>query len=91
MTVETEAVHGAAGTESQRIARLVDDASESVGARDTGQTVLGAVAPVDKVCQVTLSKGDGYSERKKMCYYTMVYQMALTRKAPRVYSILLLF
>lgn len=54
MTVETEAVHGAAGTESQRIARLVDDASESVGARDTGQTVLGAVAPMDQVSQVTL-------------------------------------
>lgn len=54
MTVETEAVHGATGTESQRITRLVDDASESVGARDTGQTVLGAVAPMDQVSQVTL-------------------------------------
>lgn len=40
VAVETEPVHGAAGAERQRVARLVDDAREGVGAGDAGQTVL---------------------------------------------------
>lgn len=56
MAVEAEAVHSAAGAEGQRVARLVDDAGEGVGAGDPGQTVLGAVAPVHQVGQVTLRK-----------------------------------
>lgn len=54
MAVEAESVHGAAGAEGQRVARLVDNASECVCAGDSGQTVLGTVAPVDQVGQVAL-------------------------------------
>lgn len=56
MAVEAETVHSAAGAEGQRVARLVDDASKRVCAGDSGQTVLGAVAPVDQVGQVALGK-----------------------------------
>lgn len=49
MAVETEAVHGAAGAERQRVTRLVDDTSEGVGAGDPGQTVLGTMATVHQV------------------------------------------
>lgn len=54
VAVETEAVHGAAGAERQRITRLVDDASEGVGAGDSGQTVLRTMAPMDQVRKVPL-------------------------------------
>lgn len=56
MAVEAETVHSAAGAEGQRVACLVDDTSEGVCAGDSGQTVLGTVAPVDQVGQVTLRK-----------------------------------
>lgn len=49
VAVETEPVHGAAGAERQRVTRLVDDTSESVGARDSGQTVLWTMATMDQV------------------------------------------
>lgn len=54
MAVEAEPVHGAAGAEGQRVARLVDNAGKRVGAGDSGQAVLGTVAPVDQVGQVAL-------------------------------------
>lgn len=54
MTVETETVNGAAGTECQRVTCLVDNASESVGARDSSQTVLRAMAAMDQVGEITL-------------------------------------
>lgn len=56
MAVEAEAVHSAAGAEGQRVARLVDDAGKRVCAGDSGQAVLGTVAPVDQVGQVALKK-----------------------------------
>lgn len=49
MAVETEPVHSAAGAECQRVTRLVDDASKSVGAGDSGQTVLRTMAAMDQV------------------------------------------
>lgn len=61
MAVETEPVHRAAGAESQRVARLVHYASERVGAGDSGQAVLGAVAAVDQVCQVSLDENESRS------------------------------
>lgn len=56
VAVEAQPVHHAAGTEGQRVARLVDDAHEGVGARDPGQPVLGAVTAMHQVGQVTLGK-----------------------------------
>lgn len=50
VAVETEPVHSAAGAERQRVTRLVDDTSEGIGARDSGQTVLGTMATMDQVC-----------------------------------------
>lgn len=58
MTVETEPVHHAAGTEGKRVTSFVDDAHECIGARDSGQFVLGTVASVDQVCQIPL-QSDG--------------------------------
>lgn len=54
VAVEAEPVHGAAGTEGQRVARLIDNTSECVGAGDSCQAVLGTVAPMDQVGQVPL-------------------------------------
>lgn len=56
VAIEAETVHSAAGAEGQRVARLVDDAGERICAGDSGQTVLGTVAPVDQVGQVALRK-----------------------------------
>ena len=56
MAVEAEPVHHAAGTEGKRVAGLVDDPHEGVGARNSCQPVLGAVTAVHKVCQITLGK-----------------------------------
>lgn len=56
VAVEAQPVHHAAGTEGQRVARLVDDSHEGVGARDPRQPVLGAVTAVHEVGQVTLGK-----------------------------------
>lgn len=49
VTVQTESVHGAAGTERQRVARLVDDTGKGIGPGDSGQTVLGTVTTMDQV------------------------------------------
>lgn len=56
MAVEAEPVHHAAGAERKRIAGLIDDSHEGVGARDPRQPVLGAVTAVHKVCQIPLGK-----------------------------------
>lgn len=56
MAVEAQPVHHAAGAEGQRVACLVDDAHEGVGARDPRQPVLGAVTAMHQVGQVTLGK-----------------------------------
>lgn len=61
VAVEAQPVHHAAGTEGQRVARLVDDAHEGVGAWDPGQPVLGAVTAVHEVGQVTLGKNRSVS------------------------------
>lgn len=49
VTVETQSVHSAAGAESQRVARLVDDASKGVCAGNTGQAIFRTVAPMNQV------------------------------------------
>lgn len=56
VAVEAEPVHHAAGAERKRIAGLIDDSHEGVGARDSRQPVLGAVTAVHKVCQIPLGK-----------------------------------
>lgn len=56
MTVETQSVHSAAGTERQRVTRLVDDASKGVGAGNTGQSIFRTMAPVNQVGQVPLTE-----------------------------------
>lgn len=56
MAVEAQPVHHAAGAERQGVAGLVDDSHEGVGARDPRQPVLGAVAAVHKVGQITLGQ-----------------------------------
>lgn len=58
VAVEAQPVHHAAGTEGQRVAGLVDDAHEGVGARDPGQPVLGAVTAMHQVGQVTLGRNN---------------------------------
>lgn len=63
VAVETEPIHGAAGTEGQRVTCFVDDASKGVGARYSGQSVLRTVAPVDQVGQIALREKD--KEREK--------------------------
>lgn len=49
MAVEAETVHSAAGAEGQRVTRLIDDAGKGVCAGDSGQAVLGTMAPVYQV------------------------------------------
>lgn len=49
VTVETQAVHSAAGAESQRVTRLVDDASKGVCAGNTGETIFRTMAPMNQV------------------------------------------
>lgn len=56
VAVEAEPVHHAAGTESQGVAGLIDDPHKGIGARDSCQPVLGAVAAMHEVCQITLQK-----------------------------------
>lgn len=54
VAVETEPVNGAAGTERQRVTRLVDNTSKGIGPGDSGQTVLGTVTTMDQVGKVPL-------------------------------------
>lgn len=54
MAVEAEPIHGAAGTECQRVTCLVDNTSEGIGARDSGQAILRAMATMDQVGEVSL-------------------------------------
>jgi len=56
VAVEAESVHGAAGAERQRVTRLVNDASEGIGTRDSGQTILRAMAAMDQVGEVPLKE-----------------------------------
>lgn len=56
VAVEAEPVHHAAGAESQGVAGLIDNPHEGVGTRDSRQPVLGAVAAMHEVCQITLQK-----------------------------------
>lgn len=49
VTVETQSVHSAAGTERQRVTRLVDDAGKGVGAGNTGQSIFRTMAPMNQV------------------------------------------
>lgn len=57
VTVEAEPVHHATCAEGQRVARLVDDANEGIGAWDPRQSVFGAMAAVHKVGKVPLRAG----------------------------------
>lgn len=56
MAVETQPVYRAAGTERQRVARLVHNASKGVGAGNSGEAVFRAMATVDQVGEVPLKE-----------------------------------
>lgn len=56
MAVETEPIHSAAGTKRQRVTGLVDNTSKGIGTRDSGQTVLRAMATMDQVGEVSLKE-----------------------------------
>jgi len=74
VAVEAQPVHGAAGAERQRVARLVDDAGEGVGAGDPGQAVLGTMAAVHQVGEVALrGRRDGNDKvRCSVRYLTLI-------------------
>lgn len=54
MTVETESVHHATGTEGKRVTRLVDNAHKCIGSWDPRQSVFRTVAAMHKVRQIPL-------------------------------------
>lgn len=56
MTVQAKSVHHTAGAESKCIACFVNNSKKGIGARNSGQSVLRTMAPMNKVGQITLSK-----------------------------------